>query len=219
MPFCTIIYLNSKDYETLCKKIGSSGSAGFYTNSKDTAITVIDAKYATDRSLLLHEYQHAINNVLKPIKESIPTHNHSVSESVKTLDMEAKELGSAKDELLAYLYNTSNPADVFKTLDGSNSLYQYRKTGLEFSRLPEDFKLNKLKNTDGYKYKLGIMTNALYSGLDSIKSIYSSKPQEEQIQICIALFRDANPENWASLAKLLSAKADKIIQQAQTQQK
>lgn len=70
-------------------------------------------------------------------------------------------------------------------------------------------RINKLADLKGYNYKLSIMIQSLDSAMNSLQRLYPEITENSIRQICVNLFREINPENFATTATILESIAGK----------
>ena len=117
----------------------------------------------------------------------------------------------AKDELLAFVIQGYNLTNIKVALNDSNS---FRKSIVGNSsdliqKLFYRFRINKLADLKGYNYKLSIMIQSLDSAMKSLQRLYPEITENSIRQTCVNLFREINPENFATTPTILELIAGK----------
>ena len=117
----------------------------------------------------------------------------------------------AKDELLAFVIQGCNLTNIKVALNDSNS---FRKSIMGNSsdliqKIFDRLRINKLADLKGYNYKLSIMIQSLDSAMNSLQRLYPEITENSIRQICVNLFREINPENFATTATILESIAGK----------
>ena len=155
---------------------------------------------------------HAIYPLLKPANESL-TATSDTELDIKNLERQV--LFWAKDELLAFVIQgcilSNNLTNIKAALNGSNS---FRKSIMGNSsnfiqKIFDRLRINKLADLKGYNYKLSIMIQSLDSVMKSLRSLYPEITKNSIRQTCVNLFREINPENFATTATILESIAGK----------